>query len=156
MKGIPEGYNSLMPTLMFKDSRKAIDFYKRAFGAQERFLMPGPDGRGVMHAEIAIGGSVIMMGDENPQFPCKSAESIGGSPVNFYVYLENVDEAFRQAVAAGAEGVMPVEEMFWGDRAGTVKDPFGYSWTLATRTRNLTPAEIEAGAKVALARMTNT
>ena len=156
MKGIPEGYNSLMPTLMFKDSRKAIDFYKRAFGAQERFLMPGPDGRGVMHAEIVIGGSVIMMGDENPQFPCKSAESIGGSPVNFYVYLENVDEAFRQAVAAGAEGVMPVEEMFWGDRAGTVKDPFGYSWTLATRTRNLTPAEIEAGAKVALARMTNT
>jgi len=116
--------------LMFKDVRKAIEFYKRAFGATERFAMPGPDGKGVMHAELLIGDSIIMMGEENPNEPCKSAETMGGSPVSFYVYVEKVDEAVQRATEAGAETRMPVQDMFWGDRMGTVQDPFGHSWSL--------------------------
>jgi len=152
-KAIPEGFHSVTPMLMFKDARKAIEFYKRAFAAQERFVMPGPGDKGVMHAEILIGDSIIMMGEENPQGPCKSAETTGGSPVSFYIYLDNVDEAFRRAVAAGAETRMPVEEMFWGDRVGTVQDPFGYSWSLAAQSRKLTPQEIQQGAQAFFARM---
>jgi len=152
-KAIPEGFHTITPMFMFKDARKAIEFYKRAFGAQERFAMPGPDGKGVMHAEVQIGNSIFMMGEENPQEPCKSAETIGGSPVSFYIYLENVDEAFRIAMEAGAQVRMPVQDMFWGDRIGTVQDPFGYSWTLATHTKDLTPQEIQAGAQAAFAEM---
>ncbi len=152
-KAIPEGFHSVTPIFVFKDARKAIEFYKKAFGAKERFAMPGPEGKGVMHAELQIGDSIIMMGEENPYAPCKSAETMGGSPVGFYIYLENVDEAFRRALEAGAESQMDVQEMFWGDRVGTVKDPFGYSWSLATHTRDLTPQEIEEGAKAALAQM---
>ncbi len=139
--------------LLFKDARKALEFYKRAFGAEARYVMPGPDGKGVMHAELRIGNSIIMMGEEHPQEQCKSAETIGGSPVSFYIYLENVDEAFRKALAAGAEARMPVDDMFWGDRAGTVRDPFGYDWTLATHTKDLTPQEIQQGAQAFFARM---
>ncbi|MFH1115414.1 MAG: VOC family protein [Pseudomonadota bacterium] len=146
-KAIPEGYHSVTPMLMFKDARKAIEFYKRAFGAIERFAMPGPDGKGVMHAELQIGDSIIMMGEENPSETCKSAETIGGSPISFYIYVEDVDEAFPRAVAAGSETKMPVRDMFWGDRVGTVQDPFGYSWSLAAHTKELTPEEIEEGAK---------
>ncbi len=152
-KAIPEKFHSVTPIFMFKDARKAIEFYKRAFGAQERYAMPGPDGKGVMHAEILIGDSVIMMGEENPQQSCKSAETIGSSPVSFYIYLENVDEAFKTALATGAKALMPVQEMFWGDRAGMVQDPFGYSWWLATHTRDLTPEEIREGAQAAFAQM---
>jgi uncharacterized glyoxalase superfamily protein PhnB len=94
-----------------------------------------------------------MMGEEHPEQSCRSAETIGGSPVSFYLYLENVDEAFRVAVAAGAEAQMPVQEMFWGDRVGTVQDPFGYSWSLATHTRDLTPEEIRQGAQAFFAQM---
>ncbi len=152
-KPIPEGYQTVTPMLMFKDAGKAIEFYRRAFGAEERFVMPGPDGKGVMHAELRTGSSIIMMGEEHPQEPCKSAETLGGSPVSFYIYLDNVDEAFRTALAAGAESRMAVEDMFWGDRAGTVQDPFGYSWTLATHTKDLTPQEIQQGAEAFFARM---
>ena len=115
--------------------------------------MPGLNGQGVMHAEVRLGTSIIMMGEESPQEPCKSPETMGGSPVSFYVYVDDVDEAFNKARAAGAEVLMPVEDMFWGDRAGTVQDPFGYSWMLATHTRDLTLEEIEEGAKAAFAQM---
>jgi PhnB protein len=138
---------------MFRDARKAIEFYKKAFGAVERFVMPGPDGKGVMHAELLIGNSIVMMGEENPGAPGKSAETAGCSPISFYIYVENVDEAFRRAVEAGAELRMPVQDMFWGDRVGTVQDPFGYSWWLATHERDLTPRELEEGAEAALAHM---
>jgi uncharacterized glyoxalase superfamily protein PhnB len=144
---IQAGYNSINPIFTFKDARKAIAFYQKAFGATERFVMPGPDGTGVMHAELQIGNSVIMMGEENDQNPCRSAETLGASPVSMYLYVEDVDEVFRTAVAAGAEVLMPVAEMFWGDRAGNVKDPFGYQWFLATHTRDLTMDEIREGAK---------
>ncbi|HEY6873294.1 MAG TPA: VOC family protein [Geobacteraceae bacterium] len=153
IKAIPEGFHSVTPMFMFKDARKAIEFYQRAFGAQERFAMPGPDGKGVMHAEVRIGNSIIMMGEENPQQPCKSAETTGSSPVSFYLYVENVDEAFRRGVEAGAEATMPVRDMFWGDRVGTVQDPFGYSWMLATHVKDLTPQEIQQGAQAAFAEM---
>jgi PhnB protein len=152
-KAIPEEYHSVTPIVVFKDVRKAIEFYRRAFGAEERFAMPGPDGKGVMHAEVQIGNSIIMMGEENPQQPCKSADTLGGSPVSFYLYLENVDEAFRIALEAGAEVRMPVQDMFWGDRAGTVQDPFGYSWFLATHIKDLTMQEIQQGAEAAFAEM---
>jgi len=153
IKAIPEGYQSLTPMFIFKDAGKAIDFYKRAFGAEERFVMPGPDGKGVMHAEVRIGTSIIMMGEENPDCPSKSAETTGGSPVSFYIYLENVDEAFKRAVEAGSKIQMPVEDMFWGDRMGTVLDPFGYSWSLASHTKDLTPEEIQKGAQAMFAKM---
>jgi len=148
-KAVPEGFHTVTPMFVFRDARKAIDFYRRAFGAEELFVMPAAAGSGVMHAELRIGNSIIMMGEENPQQPCKSAETSGGSPVSFYVYLENVDEAFRTAVAAGAAVRSPLQEMFWGDRIGTVEDPFGYSWTLATHVRDLTPEEIRQGAQAA-------
>lgn len=153
IQAIPEGYQTLTPTLVFKDARKAIEFYRKAFGAEERFVMPGPDGKGIMHAEVRIGSSLMMLGEENPLCPCKSAETMGGSPISFYVYVDNVDEVFRIAVAAGAEVEMPVNDMFWGDRMGTVRDPFGYSWSLASHTRDLTMEEIEEGARAEFARM---
>lgn len=152
-KVIPEGFHSVTPMCVFKDAYKSIEFYKRAFGAEELFAMPGPDGKGVMHAEVRIGDSIIMMGEENPQEPCKSAETMGGSPVSFYIYVENADQAYRTALQAGAEAQMPVEDMFWGDRTGTVKDPFGYSWTLATHIKDLTMQEIQQGAQAFFARM---
>ncbi|OHB32541.1 MAG: glyoxalase, partial [Desulfuromonadaceae bacterium GWC2_58_13] len=102
IKKIPQEFHSITPMLVLKDVRRAIEFYQRALGARELMVMPGPDGKGVMHAEVKIGDSIIMMGEENPQYPCKSAETLGGSPVSFYLYLENVDEAFKVAVAAGA------------------------------------------------------
>lgn len=155
-KSIPEGFASVTPYTSFKDCRKAIEFFKRAFDAKERFVMPGPDGNGVMHAELMIGNSILMMGDEHPDMSnCKSAETLGGSPVSFYVYVENVDQAFRRALEAGAKQQMAVEDMFWGDRTGTVQDPFGFSWTLATHIKDLTPEEMEKGAREAFAKMAN-
>ncbi len=152
-KAIPEGFHTVTSMFTFKDARKAMAFYQRAFGAQELFTMPGPDGTGVMHAELRIGDSIIMMGEEQPQNPSKSAETMGSSPVSFYLYVENVDAAFAKAVEAGAESRMPVEDMFWGDRAGTLLDPFGYSWMLASHIRDLTPQEMEEGARAFFARM---
>ena len=150
-KPIPEEFHSVTPMFMFKDCRKAIDFYKAAFGAQERYAMPGPDGKGIMHAEVLVGDSIVMMGDESPQESCKSAESMGGSPISFCLYVENVDAAFRRAVEAGAKVRTEVQEMFWGDRAGFVQDPFGYNWMLATHTKDLSSEEIREGAKAAFA-----
>lgn len=144
---IPKGYTTLTPMLVFKDVRKAIDFYYRAFDAQEHYVMTNPDGRGVLHAELRIGNSIIMFGEENPQASCSSAETLGASPVSFYLYCADVDSSFRTAVAAGATEQMAPTEMFWGDRIGTVRDPFGYSWTLATHVRDLTQEEIRQGAQ---------
>jgi len=152
-KPIPEGFTSVTPYVTFKDCRKAIDFYKNAFAAQERFVMPGPDGTGVMHAELLVGNSILMLGDEHPEMgSCRSADSLGGSPVSFYLYVENVDQAFRRALEAGATSQMEVQDMFWGDRTGTVQDPFGFSWTLATHLKDLTPEELDKGAREAFAK----
>ena len=150
-KPIPEGYHAVTPSLTFKDSEKAIEFYKKAFGAKVLDLFPSPTGRGIMHAAIRIGDSIVMMGDENPG--CKSSETLGGSPISLYVYVPNADAVFNQAVAAGGTVTMPVAEMFWGDRSGQLKDPFGYSWMIATHTRDLTDDEVRKGAEAFFAQM---
>ncbi len=152
-KSIPEGYRTLTPSLTLKDCEKAIEFYKKAFGAKVLDLFPNPAGRGIMHATIQIGDSIIMMGDENPGQSCKSAETLGSSPVSLYVYVPNADATFKQAVAAGATATMPMADMFWGDRAGNITDPFGYSWMIATHTRDLTKDEIKKGAEAFFAHM---
>lgn len=148
-KSIPEEYHSVTPSFTFKDSRKAIEFYKKAFGAKVRDLMPNPSGRGIMHATIQIGNSIVMMGDEMPgaENCLKSAETLGSSPISLYVYVPNVDAAFKQAVAAGGTATMPVADMFWGDRVGQIRDPFGYSWMIATHQKDLTNEEIREGAE---------
>jgi PhnB protein len=142
----PKGYHTVTPSLMFKDTRKAIEFYKKAFGAQEKGLVLGSGG-GVAHAEIFIGNSILMMGDEMPAMPSKSAETYGHSPVAFYLYFDDCDAAFKQAVAAGAKVIMPLQDMFWGDRLGVVQDPFGYAWNVATHKKDPTPEEIKKGAE---------
>lgn len=150
-KPVPEGYRAITPSLTFKDSQKAIEFYKKAFGAKVLDFFPNLNGHGIMHATMQIGDSIVMMGDENPG--CKSAETLGGSPVSLCVYVSNADTVFKQAVAAGGTVVMPVADMFWGDRAGNIKDPYGYSWMIATHTRDLTNDEIRKGAEAFFAQM---
>jgi PhnB protein len=153
VKPVPEGYHTVTPMIVFKDSRRAIEFYKKAFGAQERMSMPGPDGKGVMHAEIKVGDSIVMMADEMPQQPCRSAQTLGNSPVTFYLYVPDADAAFKTAVAAGAKVQMPVQDAFWGDRWGTVTDPFGHTWSLATHKRDVSPEEMRKAAETACAEM---
>jgi PhnB protein len=150
-KPIPEGYHTITPTLVLKDSRKAIAFYKKAFGGTERHVMPSPSGQGVMHAEMKIGDSIIMMSDENPDCPGKSAETLGSSPISFYLYVKDVDSAYAQAVRAGATSKMDVQDMFWGDRVGSITDPFGYSWMLATHVADVSPEEMARGAEAMMA-----
>lgn len=146
-KPIPEGFHAVTPCFTLKNSLKAIEFYKKAFGAQVLDLLPSPDGKGTMHVTIKIGDSILMMGDERPDQSCKSAESLGASPVSYYVYVPDVNAVFKKAIAAGAIETMPVADMFWGDRCASLKDPFGYSWMIATHTRDLTQEEIEEGAQ---------
>ena len=143
---IPPGFHSVSASLTFKDSKKALEFYKRAFGAKVLTVMDAPGGKGTMHATMQIGNSILMMGDEmGPQ--CPSAESMGGTPITFYVYTENVDAFFSKAVQAGAKATMPVSDMFWGDRMGSLTDPFGYKWSIATQTRVLTEEQVKKGAE---------
>lgn len=154
-KPIPEGFHTLTPSFTFKDSQKAIDFYKNAFGAEVLDLFPNLNGKGIMHATLKIGNSLIMLGDEmtgNENCP-KSAETLGGSPISLYVYVPNVDEAFEKALAAGGKTTMPVGEMFWGDRAGSLRDPFGYSWMIATHKKDLTSEEIRKNAEAFFSQM---
>jgi PhnB protein len=148
-KPIPEGYTSLTPSFTFKDSKKALDFYKKAFNGKVIDLFPRPSGDGIMHATMQIGNALIMMGDEMPGPDCsqKSAETVGASPISLFLYVPDADAAFAQAIAAGATEGMPVMDMFWGDRCGMVKDPFGYSWMIATHKKDLTKEQMREGAK---------
>ena len=154
-KPIPNDYHTITPSFTFKDSKKAIEFYKKALGAKVLDLMPRPGGQGVMHATIQIGNSIVMMGDEMPgaENCAKSAETLGSSPISFYVYVPNADAAFKQAVAAGGTVTMPMADMFWGDRCGSLKDPFGYSWMIATHKQDLTNDEIQKGAEAFFTQM---
>jgi len=141
---VPQGYHTVTPQLIFDNTAQAIDWYKRALGARELSRSEGPDGK-VMHAEIQIGDSRLMLNDE--MGGGKSAKSIGGSPISFWVYVEDCDALFKQAVAAGANvppGPMgQVADQFWGDRVGMFSDPFGYRWAIATRKEDLTQQEME-------------
>ena len=142
---IPEGYGTITPGITVRDAGRAIDFYKNAFGAVERMRMPGPDGKGIMHAELKIGTSLLMLNDENPAMNVFAPEHYKGSPCGFYLYVQDADAAYKKALAAGAKEVMPVADMFWGDRMGAVTDPFGHKWNIATHTRDLSPEEMKKG-----------
>lgn len=146
-KPIPEGYHSVTPALVVKDARKALEFYKKAFGAEEREVFATPDGK-VMHAEFKIGDCILMLGEENPQWPDhKSPESLHGSPVSLNIYLGDADAAYKKAVSAGAKGVKPPEDAFWGDRFGMVRDPFGYDWGLLTRVKDVSHEDMKKAAQ---------
>ena len=145
-KPIPEGHHTITPHLVVRDAAEAIAFYQQAFGAAENYRLPGPDGKSVMHAELRIGDSIIFLGAESPGAECKSPATLKGTAVELYLYVEDADAAYRQAVAAGAKAVMPVQEMFWGDRMGSLEDLFGHRWSVATRIKDLSPEEIAKGA----------
>lgn len=140
-KPIPQGFRTVTPYLTLNDAARALDFYKRAFGAQEVVRMDAPGGK-IGHAEIKIGDSLIMLGDEMPGSGCRSPQSLGGTTSGVMLYVENVDAAFNQAVSAGAQVESPLADMFWGDRYGRLKDPFGHSWSIATHKEDVAPAEM--------------
>jgi uncharacterized glyoxalase superfamily protein PhnB len=144
---IPKGYHSVTPGLAIRNAAQAIEFYKNAFGAKERTRMNGPDGSTVMHAELQIGDSRIMVGEEMPQMGHPSPQALNGTPVNLHIYVKNADKVFDQAVRAGATVQQAVNDAFWGDRYGQVKDPFGHSWGIATHKRDLSPKEMKKAAE---------
>jgi len=137
---VPEGYHTVTPVLTLDDTAKAIDWYKKAFGAEELARSAGPDGK-IMHAEIRIGDSRIMMSD--PIMDGKGPQAYGGSPASLWIYVRDCDALYKRAIGAGAKSTMEMGDQFWGDRFGAVSDPFGYRWSFATRKEDLTPAEIE-------------
>jgi PhnB protein len=151
-KPIPEGYHTATPYITLNDASRAIDFYKRAFGAQVVARMDGPDGK-VAHAEIRIGDSIIMLGDEMPGMGNRSPQSLGGTTGGIMLYVENADAVFNQAVSAGAQVEMPVADMFWGDRYGRLKDPFGHSWSVGTHVEDVAPAEMSKRMQEAMSKM---
>jgi len=152
VKPVPKGYRSVTPYLTLHDAARALDFYKRAFGAQEVVRMDGPDGK-IAHAEIKIGDSMIMLADEMPGAGSRSPQSLGGTSGGIFLYVENADAVFSQAVSAGAQVEMPLADMFWGDRYGRLKDPFGHSWSVATHKEDVTPAEMSKRMQEAMAKM---
>ncbi|OWK36601.1 VOC family protein [Fimbriiglobus ruber] len=143
VKPIPDGYHTVTPYLYVHDTAAAIDFYVKAFGATEVMRMPGPGGS-VVHAEIQIGTSRVMMADENPEWGNKSPRTLGGTSAGYCLYVEDADAVFARAVAAGATVKRPMADQFYGDRSGTVTDPFGQMWTIATHTEDLSPEEMQA------------
>jgi PhnB protein len=140
---VPAGHRSLAPYLCVRDAARAIGFYTRAFGAKELFRMPGPDGR-ISHAEIQIGDSVLMLADEKPEQGARSPEAYGGTPASVFLYVPDVDGVFAKAKAAGAKIEAPPADMFWGDRYGRLRDPYGHEWSVATHLENVSPEEMSA------------
>jgi PhnB protein len=143
---VPEGYHTITPYLAVDDATAAIDFYRRAFGAKERVRRAGPDGK-VSHAELEIGDSVVMLADPYPQLIAKPPKELGGNSVGLFVYVENVDELVEKAVDAGATLTMAPKDQFWGDRTGTVTDPFGHAWEIATHVEDVPPEELAKRSK---------
>jgi PhnB protein len=148
-KPIPDGYRTATPYLIIHGAADAIEFYKRAFGATELLRMADPQGR-VGHAEIKIGDSVIMLADEHPAMGYRGPRSLGGSSVSILLYLENVDAVFERAVRAGAKVQRAVADQFYGDRSGTLEDPFGHVWTVATHVEDVSPEEMQRRAEAAM------
>ena len=141
-KPIPDGYHSVTPYIALKNAGDAIEFYKKAFGAKELFRMASPDGS-VGHAEIKIGDSIIMLADEDADMGFFSPETIGGSPCLLMIYTENVDQTFKRAIENGATETRPVKDQFYGDRSGSLKDPFGHKWTIATHVEDVPEDEMK-------------
>jgi PhnB protein len=141
-KPVPDGYHSVTPYLIAKDAAKAIEFYRKVFGAQEVLRMDGPGGK-VAHAEIKIGDSHVMLADEVPSMGFVSPQTLGGVGVSLLLYVDDVDAIFSRAMAAGSRQLKPLEDQFYGDRAGTLEDPFGHCWTVATHKEDVPPQEME-------------
>jgi PhnB protein len=140
-KPIPDGYHSVTPYLICKGAAQAIDFYKSAFGATELMRMPMPDGK-LGHAEIRIGDSAVMLADEFPEMDVRGPQSLGGTSVSLLIYVPDVDAAFPRAIKAGGKEVRPLMDQFYGDRSGTLEDPFGHKWTIATHKVDVPPEEM--------------
>ena len=153
VKPIPDGYHTVTPYLTIRGAAQAIEFYKRAFGAKEVGRMPGPDGQSVMHAELAIGDSKVMLSDEFPQMGVRSPATLGGTTASIFLYVADVDAAFKRAIDAGAKTLMPPTDMFWGDRFGKLADPFGHEWAMATHKEDLSDAEVRKRGVAAMASM---
>ncbi len=149
VKPIPAGYHSITPYLVIKGAAKAIEFYKQVFGATEVMRMADPSSNRIGHAELKIGDTTIMLADEYPDMNIRGPESYGGSPVTLLLYVEDVDEVAKRAVAAGAQEVRPVADQFYGDRMGTFHDPFGHVWSIATHIEDVPPEEMEKRAAAA-------
>src|SRR5215208_7631538 len=150
-KAIPEGYTTVTPYLTVDDGNAAIEFYKRAFGATERGRMAAPPDGKIAHAELQIGGSVVMLSDKFPQSSCGTPSELGGTTIAIFLFVEDVDAVVRRAADAGATVTMEPQDQFWGDRLGQITDPFGHVWQIATRVEDLTPEQIEARGREAFA-----
>jgi PhnB protein len=142
VRPIPEGYHSMTPAVIVQDAAAAIEFYKRAFGAEEVFRMASPDGTKIWHAELKIGDSLLMLGDEMPEMGAVSPKTLGGTGSSIHLYVEDADAVVQRAVAAGATITMPLEDAFWGDRYGKIADPFGHSWGIATHQEDVSEEEM--------------
>jgi PhnB protein len=138
-KPIPDGYHAVTPYLICRGAQRAIEFYTRAFGATELYRMPGPDGK-IMHAELQVGDSRVMLADETSEF--RSPQSVGGTSVSMMLYVNDVDATFRKAIEAGAKALRDVKNQFYGDRSGTLTDPFGHVWTIGTHVEDVSPEEM--------------
>ena len=149
VKPIPDGYHSVTPYLILNDARAGLEYYKKAFGAHERFKMEGPGGK-IMHAEISIGDSVIMLADEFPEMGANSPKTMGGTPVSILLYVENVDQRFKKAVEEGGKIKRDLQNQFYGDRSGTLEDPFGHVWTIATHVEDVAPEEMQRRSEAAM------
>jgi uncharacterized glyoxalase superfamily protein PhnB len=149
--GVPEGFGTLTAHLIVEGAADAMDFYRRAFGAEELGRAPMPDGRKLMHGLMKLGDSMLMLVDAFEEFGARGPKALGGSPVTLHVYVDNADAAFQRAIEAGCTVATPLADMFWGDRYGKVKDPFGHEWSIATKIKNMSPEEMEAAQKVAFA-----
>ncbi len=153
-KPIPEGYHSVTPYLTLDDASAAIDFYKRAFGAKERMRMDGPDGK-VGHAELEIGNSLVMLADTFPQASTRPPSELGGTSASVFLYVEDVDAVVQRAADEGATITSEVADQFWGDRFGSIKDPFGHSWSIATHVEDVSPEDMAERVKEAMAAMSS-
>jgi PhnB protein len=142
VKPVPDGFRSVTPYLFIKGAASAIDYYKNVFGAKERMRMPGSKGE-IMHAELQIGDSIVMLADENLQAGARSPETVGGSSSSLHIYVDDVDAVVQKAVGASAKLVRPVKDQFYGDRSGTIIDPFGHIWSVATHVEDVSPEEMK-------------
>ena len=146
VKPIPDGFHTVTPHKVVRNAPEAIEFYGKAFGAEEVVRVSGPDGKSVMHAEVQIGDTRLMIGSEYPGPGAKAPETVKGTTITVHMYVPDVDRSFDRAVAAGATAMMQPRDMFWGDRMGKVADPFGHHWSIATHIKDLTPEEMGKGA----------
>ena len=149
---IPPGHEGLIPHLVVDNAAEAVEFYKKAFGAEEMMRSPGPDGKKLMHVELSLGGRPVYLCDDFPEFcggKSRTPKSLGGSPLTIHMYVKDCDAALKKAVEAGASLTMPATDMFWGDRYGKVTDPYGHEWSFGTHIKDVSPEEMTAAAKVA-------